>query len=315
VRLQVPPTGGRPHASARSMARPAHLRRHGADTDIIVASAKAYLAALNRCCVAIGPNVRRRGRIRRQWPTEPTPQVERPKMTMTTSHEPCSRRSGTITWSRRSRRRPAVLYIDLHLIHEVTSPQAFTGLRERGCGSAARSAPWRPWTTPRRPTGRVWRSSTPWPPGPARPAGATAPSSAFASTTWRAPQQRHRARHRAGAGAHAAGHDHRLRRQPHLDPRRLRRAGLRHRHQRGGARARHPVPAAVPAQDLRGRGRRPLQPGVTAKDIILALIAQIGTGGGTGHVFEYAGSAIRALSMEERMTVCNMSIEAAPGPA
>jgi len=52
-----------------------------------------------------------------------------------------------------------------------------------------------------------------------------------------------------------------------------------------------------------------LKPGVTAKDIILALIAQIGVGGGTGSVFEYTGSAIRALSMEERMTVCNMSIE------
>jgi len=50
--------------------------------------------------------------------------------------------------------------------------------------------------------------------------------------------------------------------------------------------------------------------GVTAKDMILALIAQIGTGGGTGHVLEYAGPAVRALSMEERMTLCNMSIEA-----
>ena len=52
-----------------------------------------------------------------------------------------------------------------------------------------------------------------------------------------------------------------------------------------------------------------LKPGVTAKDIILALIAKIGIGGGTGCVIEYRGSAIRALSMEERMTVCNMSIE------
>src|SRR5438270_9317572 len=52
-----------------------------------------------------------------------------------------------------------------------------------------------------------------------------------------------------------------------------------------------------------------LKPGVSAKDIILALIAQIGVGGGTGCIFEFTGSAIRALSMEERMTVCNMSIE------
>ena len=50
--------------------------------------------------------------------------------------------------------------------------------------------------------------------------------------------------------------------------------------------------------------------GVTAKDIILAIIGEIGTGGGIGHVIEYRGSAIRALSMEGRMTVCNMSIEA-----
>ena len=53
-----------------------------------------------------------------------------------------------------------------------------------------------------------------------------------------------------------------------------------------------------------------LRPGVTAKDIILAVIAQIGTNGGQGYVLEYRGSAIRALSMEGRMTICNMSIEA-----
>ncbi|HYN73142.1 MAG TPA: 3-isopropylmalate dehydratase large subunit [Nakamurella sp.] len=53
-----------------------------------------------------------------------------------------------------------------------------------------------------------------------------------------------------------------------------------------------------------------LAPGVTAKDIILAVIAKIGTGGGQGYVLEYRGEAIRALSMEGRMTICNMSIEA-----
>src|SRR5262249_25801522 len=52
-----------------------------------------------------------------------------------------------------------------------------------------------------------------------------------------------------------------------------------------------------------------LPPGVTAKDIILSIIGEIGTAGGTGHVMEYAGEAIRGLSMEGRMTVCNMSIE------
>jgi len=53
-----------------------------------------------------------------------------------------------------------------------------------------------------------------------------------------------------------------------------------------------------------------LRPGVTSKDIILAIIAKISTGGGQGYVLEYRGSAIRALSMEARMTICNMSIEA-----
>lgn len=53
-----------------------------------------------------------------------------------------------------------------------------------------------------------------------------------------------------------------------------------------------------------------LKPGVTSKDIILAVIAQISTGGGQGYIIEYRGSAIRSLSMEARMTICNMSIEA-----
>lgn len=57
-----------------------------------------------------------------------------------------------------------------------------------------------------------------------------------------------------------------------------------------------------------------LLPGVSAKDIILAVIAKIGTGGGQGYVIEYRGSAIEALSMEGRMTVCNMSIEAGLAP-
>ena len=63
------------------------------------------------------------------------------------------------------------------------------------------------------------------------------------------------------------------------------------------------------AKNMRVRVDGQLPPGVTAKDIILAIIGEIGTAGGTGHVIEYAGEAIRALSMEGRMTVCNMSIE------
>jgi 3-isopropylmalate/(R)-2-methylmalate dehydratase large subunit len=63
------------------------------------------------------------------------------------------------------------------------------------------------------------------------------------------------------------------------------------------------------AKNMRVKVDGKLPDGVTAKDIILAIIGKIGTAGGTGHVIEYAGEAIRALSMEGRMTVCNMSIE------
>ena len=58
---------------------------------------------------------------------------------------------------------------------------------------------------------------------------------------------------------------------------------------------------------IRFNGKRPK--GVTAKDFVLALIGKIGIAGGTGHVFEYAGDAVRGLSMEGRMTMCNMTIE------
>ncbi|MGE0255224.1 MAG: 3-isopropylmalate dehydratase large subunit [Alphaproteobacteria bacterium] len=65
-----------------------------------------------------------------------------------------------------------------------------------------------------------------------------------------------------------------------------------------------------PAKNLLVEVNGALPPGVTAKDMILAIIGRLGTAGGTGHVIEYAGSAVRDLSMEGRMTVCNMSIEA-----
>jgi 3-isopropylmalate/(R)-2-methylmalate dehydratase large subunit len=63
------------------------------------------------------------------------------------------------------------------------------------------------------------------------------------------------------------------------------------------------------AKNMRVRVDGTLNNGVTAKDIILAIIGEIGTAGGNGHVIEYAGNAVRALSMEGRMTICNMSIE------
>ncbi len=65
-----------------------------------------------------------------------------------------------------------------------------------------------------------------------------------------------------------------------------------------------------PSKNMRVTVNGRTAPGVTAKDIILAIIGRIGTAGGTGYVIEYAGDAIRNLSMEGRMTVCNMSIEA-----
>ena len=67
---------------------------------------------------------------------------------------------------------------------------------------------------------------------------------------------------------------------------------------------------AAPSKNMRINVVGDLPVGVTAKDLILAIIAQIGTAGGNGHVIEYSGAAIRALSMEGRMTICNMSIEA-----
>src|SRR6185312_6994314 len=65
-----------------------------------------------------------------------------------------------------------------------------------------------------------------------------------------------------------------------------------------------------PAKNMLIRVEGALPPGCTAKDLVLAIIGKIGTAGGTGHVVEYAGSTIRGLSMEGRMTVCNMTIEA-----
>ncbi|MEO0349542.1 MAG: aconitase family protein, partial [Cyanobacteria bacterium P01_A01_bin.15] len=64
-----------------------------------------------------------------------------------------------------------------------------------------------------------------------------------------------------------------------------------------------------PAKNMRVTVNGKLPAGVTAKDMILAIIGEIGTAGGTGHVIEYAGEAVQSLSMEGRMTICNMSIE------
>ena len=208
---------------------------------------------------------------------------------------------------------PAVLYIDLHLVHEVTSPQAFTEMRQRGLkvrrpqqtlGTMDHSTP----TTPRGLDGLIPVTDTQAAAqlnvmrqncadfdiplfdlgtsnqgivhviGPEQ--GLTQPGMTIVCG------DSHTSTHGAfgalafGIGTSEVGHV--LATQCLLQNK--------------------PKTMAI-----RVEGR--LEDGVTAKDIILAIIAKIGVGGGTGYVLEYMGEAIRALSMEGRMTICNMSIE------
>lgn len=204
---------------------------------------------------------------------------------------------------------PALLYIDLHLVHEVTSPQAFDGLRQRGLkvrrpdrtfGTCDHSTP----TTPRE--------------LPIVDPIAKAQVEQFEKncTEFGIPHFGFRSE-RQGI-VHVIGPEYGLT-QPGMTVV----CGDSHTATHGafGALAfgigTSQVEHVLATQTLLQRKSRSyavrvdgtLRPGVTAKDIILALIARIGVGGGTECVFEYTGSAIRALSMEERMTVCNMSIE------
>jgi 3-isopropylmalate/(R)-2-methylmalate dehydratase large subunit len=204
---------------------------------------------------------------------------------------------------------PALLYIDLHLIHEVTSPQAFSTLRERGLKV-------------RRPdlTIATMDHSTPTtsrdlpmldPVGKAQLDQMTQNCKDFGirlydlKTTKQGivhvigPEQgltqpgmtivcgdSHTATHGAfgalafGIGTSQVGHVFATQ-----------------------------CLLQTPSKSYAIRVEGALKPGVSAKDIILAVIARIGIGGGTGTVFEYQGSTISSLSMEERMTICNMSIE------
>jgi 3-isopropylmalate/(R)-2-methylmalate dehydratase large subunit len=205
---------------------------------------------------------------------------------------------------------PAVLYIDLHLVHEVTSPQAFTGLRERGMGV-------------RRPDKTVATLDHSIP--------TSDPSVPFADVLAKAQVQQMESNAREfnlrlyGMDSPQRGIVHVI--GPQLG---LTRPGMTivcgdsHTATHGafGALAfgigtsevEHVLATQCLLQrkpktcEVRIDGKLPR--GVSAKDIILALIAKIGTGGGTEHVFEYTGSTIQALTMEERMTICNMSIEA-----
>jgi len=209
---------------------------------------------------------------------------------------------------------PAVLYVDLHLVHEVTSPQAFSELRARGL----------PVRRPER-TIATMDHSTPTLPGGADGKWPFADPQAAAQVQ-RLEQNcadfgiRLHALGQPGQGiVHVIG--------PELgatQPGMTVVCGDSHTATHGafGALAfgigTSEVGHVLATQCLLQRRPKTLAirvdgrigPGVTAKDLVLAVIARIGVGGGTGHVVEYLGEAIRALSMEGRMTVSNMSIEA-----
>jgi 3-isopropylmalate/(R)-2-methylmalate dehydratase large subunit len=205
---------------------------------------------------------------------------------------------------------PALLYIDLHLVHEVTSPQAFDGLRRRGLKVR------RPDRTVATTDHSVPTTDRSLPIADQVAARQVAQLEAncreFGITCYGLDTERQGIVHVIGpelgltrpgmtivcGDSHTATHgafgalafgigtsevEHVLASQCLLQ--------------------RKPKMFGVSFEGRLGKG-------VTAKDMILALIAKIGTGGGTGCVFEYMGPAIRALSMEDRMTVCNMSIEA-----
>ncbi len=204
---------------------------------------------------------------------------------------------------------PAVLAVDLHLVHEVTSPQAFTGLRRRGLkvrhpertvATADHSVP----TTPRN--------------LPILDELAAAQVAQLETNCREFGIPLH------GVGSPSQGIVHVIGPQLGLtQPGMTIVCGDSHTSTHGafGALAfgigTSEVEMVLATQcllqrrpktfEVRVDGR--LAPGVTAKDVILALLAQIGIAGGTGHVFEYRGEAIDALSMEQRMTICNMSIE------
>jgi 3-isopropylmalate/(R)-2-methylmalate dehydratase large subunit len=208
---------------------------------------------------------------------------------------------------------PAVLYIDLHLVHEVTSPQAFTELRARGLKVRRPSQ-----------TLATMDHSTPTTPRDANGIIPVTDAQAAAQLT-----QLERNCEDFGIPLFKLGSDrqgivHVIGPEQGLtQPGMTIVCGDSHTSTHGafGALAfgigtsevAHVLATQCLIQnspqtmEVRVDGR--LQPGVTAKDIILAIIAQNGVGGGTGYVFEYTGEAIRALSMEERMTICNMSIE------
>jgi 3-isopropylmalate/(R)-2-methylmalate dehydratase large subunit len=205
---------------------------------------------------------------------------------------------------------PAMLYIDLHLVHEVTSPQAFDGLRARGLRvrRPERTVATMDHSTPTLPRGLAVVDAQ----AEAQLAKLKANCAEFGIELYDLDSSEQGIVHVIG---------------PELgvtQPGKTIVCGDSHTSTHGafGALAfgigTSEVEHVLATQCLLQRKPKTLQvrvdgalhPGVGAKDIILALIAKIGTGGATGHVIEYRGAAIEALGMEERMTVCNMSIEA-----
>jgi len=210
--------------------------------------------------------------------------------------------------------RPAVLYIDLHLVHEVTSPQAFSSLEALG-------------RKVRRPDRTVATMDHSTPTLPAGPDGERPYATADAKN-----QVRQLERNCAEHGIRLYGWDSPERGIVHVigpelgvtQPGMTVVCGDSHTATHGafGALAfgigTSEVGHVLATQTLLQRKAKAvritvdgkLSKGVSAKDMVLAIIAELGFGGGTGAVLEYAGEAIRALDMEGRMTVCNMSIEA-----
>jgi 3-isopropylmalate/(R)-2-methylmalate dehydratase large subunit len=205
---------------------------------------------------------------------------------------------------------PSVLYIDLHLIHEVTSPQAFAGLRARGLAV-------------RRPNRTFATMDHSIPTVRGKLALVDAEAQAQLSTLERNCADFGIALYDLKSERHGIVHVI----APELgltQPGMTVVCGDSHTSTHGafGALAfgigTSEVEHVLATQCLLQRKPETLQVrfdgalpfGVSAKDMILALIAKIGTGGATGHVIEYAGDAVRALDMEARMTLCNMSIEA-----
>lgn len=209
---------------------------------------------------------------------------------------------------------PAILYIDLHLIHEVTTPQAFTLLREKGLRV-------------RRPDLTLGTMDHSTPTTPVRSFKDLAVVGEDAANQVVKMQENCR-----DFGLELFGFDSDYRGIVHVigpelgatQPGKTIVCGDSHTSTHGafGALAfgigTTEVAHVLATQSLLQRKPRTLvinvsgrlQAGVTAKDVILAIIGQIGIGGGTGHVIEYRGEVMSAMDMEARMTICNMSIEA-----